>query len=142
LANSLAAAAEILKNHDQVVFDALAQASTKLPFRENSDLVAAVFEFEQVAREAASIEGQSGNRPHPTWMHEATARCRSFWADQMQAEAVGYFNAQKKPKRGQSISHSNEPANAFSRWFCDVMHEFAGLRTHQCDTLLRHKSAF
>ncbi len=139
LAKQLGAATEILKRHDQVVSDALQYAAMNLPHRGLPDLVAAIFEFEQVAVVAASIEGKSGNRPHPPWMRDATELCRQFWRQHMAGEPAGYFNAEKKPKPGQRArNRTTEPANAFSRWFCDVMYDIAGLTPSQCDTLLRH----
>jgi hypothetical protein len=47
LAKALGAATEILKNQDQVVFDALLLASKELLHRGLPDLVGAAFEFEQ-----------------------------------------------------------------------------------------------
>jgi hypothetical protein len=89
---------------------------------------------------AASIEGKSGNRPHPPWMRKATKLCEEFWRAHMNEEPAGYFNAVKKPKKGERVrSRTTEPGNAFSCWFCDVMREVGGLTPSQCDTLLRRQ---
>jgi hypothetical protein len=101
-------------------------------------LVKAFFEFQELVEDAASIEGKRGNRPHPEWMNEATKLCRKFWRKHMRRDAVGYFNAIKKSGRQKSFNRVTEPANPFSRWFCDVMKVGGGLTPSQCDTLLRH----
>lgn len=138
LANNLGSATEILKVQDQVVVEGLLHASSNLG-QQYPDLVRAIFAFEEVAREAASIEGKSGNRPHPPWKFEAVKLCRDFWQEQMNEEPRRYFSAAKKPVRGQKVQNTTQPANAFSRWFCNVMYDVAKLPPYECDTLLRQQ---
>jgi hypothetical protein len=129
---------EILE--DDVMFTALNRAANNLPFQELPQLVGAITQFSQVAVEAAATEGKRGNRPHPPWKLEATKLCREFWLKNMNEQPKRYFNAAKKPSRGErGANRTTEPANAFSRWFCDVMREVDGLAPGECDTLLRQQ---
>jgi hypothetical protein len=128
---------EILK--DDVMFTALNRAANSLPFQELPQLVRAITQLSQVAVEAAATEGKRGNRPLPAWKLEATNFCREFWLKNMNEQPKRYFNAAKKPSRGERSNRTTEPANAFSRWFCDVMREVDGLTPSECDTLLRQQ---
>lgn len=87
----------------------------------------------------ASIEGKQGNRPRKDWTRRAAALCRAFWREHKGEEGKRYFNPEKKPKKGKNgDTTTTEPANAFSRWFCDLMKKVANLTSSQCDTALRN----
>lgn len=120
---------EILK--DQVGIDALGHAAAmKRPTPNIPDTLNAFFEFQEIARDAAAIQGKSGNRPHPPWLHEATKYCQEFWRNHKNEEPGGYFNP----------DGVTTPTNAFSRWYCDVMNVVAQLTPSECETLLRGRS--
>jgi hypothetical protein len=131
---------EILK--DEVGIDALGHAAAmKRPAPNIPDTLNAFYEFQEIARDAAEIEGKSGNRPHPPWLHEATKYCQDFWRSHKNEEPAGYFNPEARPKKGErDTSGVTKPANAFSHWYCDVMKAVAKLTPSQCETLLRGRS--
>jgi len=124
---------------DRVMLGALQHSALRTtPKPDIPSLVKAFFEIQELVEDAASIEGKRGNRPHPEWMNEATKLCRKFWRQHTRQDAVGYFHAIKKSGRQEAFNSGTEPANPFSRWFCDVMNVVGGLTPSQCDTLLRH----
>jgi len=127
---------------DPVGLEALRYAAErKKPAPNIPNILKAFFELHEVAQDAASIKGKSGNRPHPEWMHEATKRCEVFWEFHKHDKPTGYFNPVARPKKGQrGPSGITAPANAFSTWFCDVMNAVAKLTPSQCETLLRGRS--
>jgi hypothetical protein len=103
-----------------------------------SNAIGALFELEQIIRAAAAIEGERGRRPNPQWAIQSASTCRIFWREQMHEEPKRYFSTSKESKKGrQDKNKTTEPANAFSRWYCEVMQEVAGFLPSQCDTLLR-----
>jgi hypothetical protein len=92
-------------------------------------LVGALVALAELAQAAAEIKGKKGNRAHPDWTIEATKMCRSFWRGQMHKEPKPYFKQDP----------TTEPANDFSRWFCQVMSVVAGLTDSGCKTILNRK---
>ena len=105
-----------------------------------SGFIAGVSELRELVQRASGIEGKSGNRPNPDWHARAAEMCREFWREHTGETPSRYFNKASKPKSSElATSAVTEPANKFSSWFCDVMHEVAQLTPTQCDTALRKR---
>src|SRR4051812_14329818 len=104
------------------------------------ELIPAIYGLQEIASKAAAIEGKSGHRPHPSWTIDATNLCREFWRKHKNEVPKRYFNAAKKPTKGERVKNkTTEPANAFSRWFCEVMNAVGKFTPSQCETMLRRK---
>ena len=92
-------------------------------------LVGALLSLTRIVQAAAELEGTRGNKHIEPWKNEATAACQQFWREHMHHE----------PRAGFTDHDTTEPANKFSRWFCNVMDVVAKVPVSECRTLLRHK---
>ena len=117
---------------DPVPREAILQVDTK---GQVGDMIASVRDLRDLIELSAKIEGTGGNRPKPDWHARAAELCRKFWTDHKSEKPTPYFN-----KESQTGSSPGEPANEFSKWFCDVMHSVAKVTVSECQTALRKKS--
>ena len=99
-------------------------------------------QLRELVDRAAAVNSSAGNRPNPDWHTIAADLCREFWVKIKGEQPNSYFNELTKPRQGESVENkTTEPANEFSRWFCDMMHAVADLTVTECKTALSKDQA-